>query len=69
MITSRKILKVPISFPLLSQLMVEGAEFLHVKCVKGLPEDAILIASHFDAYAQIVNLIFMHESFDEVPWG
>ena len=69
LIASRRMLKVPISFEFLSQFMVQGNEFSNIKCVKGLPEDAILIGSSFDADAQIVYLIFMHESFEEVPWG
>lgn len=69
MIAGRKILRVPISFPVLSQLMVQGAEFSHVKCVKGLPKDAILVSSHFNESEQVAYLVFMHESFDEVPWG
>lgn len=53
---------------MLGQIFVEGKE-VHFKVDKGLPIGAHYLSSFFDEGSHVFNLIFVHDSFDEVPFG
>lgn len=66
----RRLVKVNITFDLLFEWLTQGNEIKGViETTKGLPEDAVFIASQFDDRCMQASLIFEHESFSPVPVG
>ncbi len=67
---NRRLARVAISVDLLKDLITVNHEVRgNLKCVKGIPEDAVFIGSSFDDDRQIAYLIFYHQSFDLMPTG
>ena len=66
----RRLVRVPISFELIRDMMDEDYETPGIiKTVKGLPSDAVMVNDGFDIINQEAYLFFYHESFDSVPAG
>ena len=69
-VVGRRLVAVPITFDLLIDMMREGYHLTHeVKCIRGIPADAIYHGSFTDEYKGLGYLIFAHESFEEVPYN
>jgi hypothetical protein len=69
----RRIVIVPISFPLLQELCTEATSradglgrFGRAACTSGLPRDSLLVGSFTDGLAQRGYMIFWHHSFPSV---
>lgn len=65
----RKIAMVRLSFPALLSIMEHGKEFNNLRCVQGVPSDAVFCNSYFDGQKQEACMVFMHDSFKIVPEG
>ena len=60
---------VRLSFPALISIMEHGREFKNLRCVQGVPLDAVFLNSYFDGEKQEAVLVFMHDSFRIVSEG
>lgn len=67
--TERRIVRVSIDGDLLQDMLTVGNNFDGVSVVEGLPPKAVWVGSTFDAQRLVIELFFMHESFDPVPGG
>lgn len=61
-LTDNRIVAVPVSLELFTELITKGNE-LNAKCVKGLPDGATFCGSRYDDDDDIVTLLYYHESF------
>lgn len=59
---------IPVSIPFWEMVVIEGS-VIRTKCVEGLPEGAMLVNSYYDGERQTVNLVYCHESFEDLPIG
>lgn len=72
MANSNNVKRVELSVTLLAEMLTEGwtvgTERI-VRCVGGLPPGAQYVRGWVDESMCIVNLVFTHPAFPEVPWG
>lgn len=65
----RRLMRVRMSIEFMQQFMTQGTELECVRVTKGIPADAVFIASMFDQSRMEASLVFSHESFPLVAAG
>jgi hypothetical protein len=66
----KRIVRVPISFALLIELMTKGFKNSgSIECTEGLPDGAVYVRSYTDEEKKTGYLVFEHESFEPVEEG
>lgn len=67
---NRRLVKVELTGELIKDLITEGNIITgSLKCIRGIPEDAVFICSSFHDSNQVACLIFYHKSFAPVEVG
>lgn len=70
MIQDRRLRKVGVHFDLLREMIEKGYKSGGlITCDEGIPPDAVLVNSYYDAQSHAGYLIFYHPGFDVVDVG
>lgn len=60
---NRRLMQVFVPFDSVIDMVTTGFETLGMRCVEGIPADAVFVGSHMDIHTNTVVLTFYHDSF------